>query len=116
MDYLFAERMLGALAVIALVLFALQFVARAGLRQRLMTGGERRLLTVLETTFLPNASSMHVVKVADRYMVVGRSGGHIATLGEIPAETIDAWLAAQAPSPLQPSSLVRFVARLRGRA
>ena len=116
MDYAFAERMLGALAVIALVLFAAQFVARAGLRRSLTSAGERRLVTVVETTFLPNAASLHVVKVADTYILIGRSGGNITPLGDIAPQTIEAWLAAQAPSPLRSASFGQFVARLRGRA
>ena len=116
MDFALAGRMLGAFAVIALVLFALQFVARAGLRQRLASGGSRRLVTVLETTFLPNAASLHVVKIADKYVLIGRSGGHIATLSEIPPENVDAWLAAQPASPLESTPLAGLFARRPGSA
>ncbi|MGP6156420.1 MAG: flagellar biosynthetic protein FliO [Vulcanimicrobiaceae bacterium] len=116
MDFALAGRMLGAFAVIALVLFALQFVARTGLRQQLSSGGSRRLVTVLDTTFLPNAASLHVVKVADKYVLIGRSGGHIATLSEIPPEKVDAWLSSQPASPLEATALAGMIARWRGSA
>jgi flagellar biogenesis protein FliO len=113
MDFALAGRVLGAFAAIALVLYALQFVARAALRRQLACGGSRRLITVLETTLLPNAASLHVVKVADKYALIGRSGGHITTLLEIAPEKIEAWLAAGVASPLESSPLAGLAARLR---
>ncbi len=113
MGFEFAGRMLVALAVIAVVLFAVQFVARTALHQRLAIKGGRRLMTVIETTPLPNASSLHAVKVGERYIVVGRSGSSMSMLCELPAETVEAWLAAQPASPLRPPSFVDVIARLR---
>jgi flagellar biogenesis protein FliO len=114
MDVSFAARMLGAFAVIAIVLFALQYVARAGLHRRLGAQGGRRLVTIVETTYLPNASSLHVVKIGEEYAVIGRSANYIAKLADVPSETVDGWLAAQAASPLAGAQLVNFMARLRG--
>lgn len=107
--------MLGAFAVIAVVLFGLQFLARMNLRQRLSRRGDGRLITVLETTMLPNAAALHVVKVAEKYVVIGRSGGHIATLCEIPQSVIDAWLEAQSASRVPRVPFADMVARIRGR-
>jgi flagellar biogenesis protein FliO len=114
MDFSLAGRMVGAFAVLALVLFAFQFAARAGLRHQLAAGGRRRLVTVLESTFLPNGASLHVVKIADKYALVGRSAGAVSSLGEIPPESIDAWLAAQPPSPFEATPLAGLLARWRG--
>lgn len=114
MEFEFAGRMLAALAVIAAVLFALQFVARTVLRQRLSSRAGGRLMTVVETTSLPNASSLHAIKVGERYIVVGRSGNYISMLCELPPETVEAWLAAEPTSPLRPISLADMIARLRG--
>jgi flagellar biogenesis protein FliO len=113
MDFALAGRMVGAFAVLALVLFALQFFARAGLRQQLSAGAGRRLVTVLESTFLPNGASLHVVKVANKYALVGRSTGAISSLCDIPPESIEAWLAAQPSSPLESTALGSLVARWR---
>ncbi len=115
MDFVLAGRMVGAFAVIMAVLFALQFIARANLRERLSGRSEGRLITVLETTILPNAAALHVVKIGERYVVIGRSGGHIATLSEIPERTIDAWLEAQSGAGGARVPFGDFLARMRRR-
>jgi flagellar biogenesis protein FliO len=93
-DLAVAGRMLGACAVIALVLAGLQFAVRLAVHARARSGVRGgRLVSVLETTALPNASSLHVIRVADRYLVVGRSGTHIATLCDIPIASIETWRA-----------------------
>ncbi len=112
MDVTFAERMLGSLAVIVAMLFALQFFARTSTR-RMGTGGDGRLVSVIETTMLPGAASLHVVRVAERYILLGRSGSHIATLSEIPSASVDAWLAARLASPLRATAIANFVRRGR---
>jgi flagellar biogenesis protein FliO len=83
MDLALLVRACAALAVIAIVLAGLKF----GLRARLRAGG--RLLRVVETVFLPGAASLHVIAVAGRYYVVGRGGGGVALLCEIPAEALE---------------------------
>ena len=95
MDVSLAARMLGAFAVIAIVLFTLQYVASAGLHRRLGAQSGRRLVTIVETTYLPNASSLHVVKIGEGYAAIGRSAGYIVKLADVPSETVDGWLAAQ---------------------
>jgi flagellar biogenesis protein FliO len=115
MDFAFTERMLGALAVLVAVLFALQFVARAGLRARLSSGSAGRVVRVLETTFLPNQATLNVVKIGEKYYVVGQSGAHIELLCEVPPASIDAWLAAQPASPLGSAPLAAWMARVRRR-
>jgi len=116
MEYAFAVRMLGAFAVIAIVLFALQLVARARLAQRLTAGRGRPMVSVLETTFLPNAASLHLVKIAGTYVVIGRSGGAIATLCELTPERVEAWLANQSHAPNLRPAIAGLVARLRRKA
>jgi flagellar biogenesis protein FliO len=103
--------MIGAFAVIGAVLFALQFVARAGGRQRITMPG-RRLVTVLETTYLPQQASLHVVRIGDAYAVVARSGNHVAKIDDIPAETVERWLESRT-EPLDAQRLRSLVARFR---
>jgi len=112
MDFSLAGRMLGALAIIAIVLFSLQLLVRASMRGQIV-GRDRRLVSVLETTLLPNAASLHVVKIAERYVVIGRSGGHIAMLSDIPQASIDAWLAAKPPNGSAATRFVSLVSRIR---
>jgi flagellar biogenesis protein FliO len=113
MDAFLAARMLGAFAIIAIVLFGLQYIARAGLHRRLAAQGGRRLVTIVETTYLPSASSLHVVKIGEEYAVIGRSANYIAKLADVPSETVDGWFAAQTAGPLARRQLINFMARLR---
>jgi flagellar biogenesis protein FliO len=89
-----AGRSLAAFAVVALVLAAVHFATRGLARVRARAGTGGRLVTILETTLLPGAASLHVVRVGDRYALIGRSGSHIATLGDVPTESVDRWRAS----------------------
>jgi len=91
--------MLLALAVIGAMLYAFAYVARLAQRRRLAKpAGGGRLVTIVETTHLPNAASLHVVRIGDAYAIVARSSGFIAKLGDVPPETIGNWLAARGAS------------------
>ncbi len=94
MELAFVGRLLAACVVIGLVLAGVQLVARRAVRVRL-EGGGGKLVTLLETTYLPGAASLHVLRVVDRYYVVGRGASEISTLCEIPADRAEAHLAAQ---------------------
>ena len=97
-DVSFAARLLGAFAIIAAVLFSLQFFARSRLRRCAgMGGGGRRLIAIVETAYLPNASFVHVIKIGDAYAVVGQSASHIAKLADVPSESVAAWEARLRP-------------------
>ncbi len=99
MEIAFAARTLLALVVIGAILLGLQYVGRRGLRRRFAEpSGGGRLVTVLETTYLPNAASLHVVRIGDSYAVVGRSAGFVAKIGEISPDTMHSWLAARGAS------------------
>jgi hypothetical protein len=101
MELAFAGRVLLALAVIGAILFGLQSVAKLDVRRRLAKPGPGRggrLVTVLETTYLPNAASLHVVRIGETYAVVGRSAGFIAKIGDVSPDTIEGWLAVRGSS------------------
>ncbi len=94
MELVLAGRSLVACAVVALVLAAVHIATRGLARVRARAGAGGRLVTVLETTLLPGAASLHVVRIGDRYALIGRSGSHIAALGDVPIESIDRWRAS----------------------
>ncbi len=102
MDAALVGRVLAALAVIGLVLWAVQHIARSGARWRLAGAASGRIVNVLETTVLPNAASLHVVEIAERWYVVGRSDAHIALLCEIPPERVAQRLATRRPAAPRP--------------
>jgi len=91
--------MLLALAVVGAILFGLQYAGKIGLRRRLTQPlGGGRLVTVLETTHLPNAASLHVLRIGDAYAVVGRSAGFIAKIADVSPDTIRSWREAKGSS------------------
>lgn len=91
----FAAQYVLALLVVALMLFGLYTVVRALGRGRLVTSTDRRLVTVVESTFLAQNTTLHVVKVGDRYYLLGGGSGHVNTLAEVPPEQVEPWLREQ---------------------
>lgn len=84
-----------ALLVVALMLFGLYTVVRALGRGRLVASSDRRLVTVVESTFLAQNTTLHVVKAGDRYYLIGGGSGHVSTLAEVPAEQAEPWMRQQ---------------------
>ena len=85
-----------ALVVVALMLLGLWVVVRGLARGRIFASAARRMVTVLESTMLSQHVAVHVVKVGERYLLLGGgNNGALATLAELPPEEVDAWLAAQ---------------------
>lgn len=91
----FAGQYILALLVVALMLFGLYTVVRALGRGRLVTSTDRRLVTVVESTFLAQNTTLHMVKVGTRYFLVGGGSGHVNTLAEVPADEVEPWLREQ---------------------
>jgi flagellar biogenesis protein FliO len=84
-----------ALVVVGLMLGGLYVVVRGLSRSRVLLSSSNRLITVLETTMLSQHSSCHVIKAGSHYYLIGVSNGHVSTLGELPADEVDAWLEDQ---------------------
>ena len=103
-----------ALLVVGLMLFGLYTVVRALGRGRLVTSTDKRLVTVVESTFLAQNTTLHVVKAGDKYFLVGGGGGHVSNLGEISAEQVEPWLREQRNLfQAQTQSLTGFLRQLR---
>jgi flagellar biogenesis protein FliO len=110
----FAANYILALLVVALMLFGLYTVVRALGRGRLVTSTDRRLVTVVESTFLAQNTTLHVVKVGERYYLIGGGSGHVNTLAEVPAEQVDPWLSEQRTIfAQQTQSITGFLKQLR---
>jgi flagellar biogenesis protein FliO len=103
-------RFLGAFAVIGLLLYGFVAFAKHGGLGAGSLLRRSRLVEVIETTQLPHASSLHVVKVAEAYFVIGRTDGAIAMLGEIPKDAVER---AEIGRRLPPAQ--GFLARLQAR-
>ncbi|HEY8297264.1 MAG TPA: flagellar biosynthetic protein FliO [Candidatus Baltobacteraceae bacterium] len=83
------------LLVVAVMLAGLYMVARALGRGRLIASTGKRLVSVVESTYVSQNTTLHVIKVANSYFLVGGGAGHLQTLAEIPAENVEPWLTEQ---------------------
>lgn len=114
MDLGFALRSVYALAVVGLLLLGFWWVLRNLTRGRLVVSAEKRLVSVIESTFLSQNTTLHVVKIGDKYFAVGGGAGHLSMLGEIPAESVVPWIDGHRRIlGQQAASLNALIARLR---
>jgi len=103
-----------ALFVVALMLFGLYTVVRTLGRGRLVASTDKRLVTVVESTFLAQNTTLHVVKAGDRYYMLGGGAGHVNTLAELPPEQVEPWLREQRSLfTAQTQTLTGFLRQLR---
>ena len=109
-------RLVAACIVIAFVLGGVQLVATRLGRASLGVRGGTRLVSLVDTTPLPGAASLHVIRIAERYFVVGRSSSSLQTLAEIPTAEIDRWHTSRGTAGASAvAPICRFARRLRGR-
>lgn len=107
-DLALVGRLVGACLVIALVLGGVQSVSVRLTRERRFRSGQNRpLMSLVETTFLPGAASLHVIRVAESYVVVGRTASSLTTLAKIPAAEVDRWRTAEDVPASRPSARLR---------
>ncbi|MBV8074328.1 MAG: flagellar biosynthetic protein FliO [Candidatus Eremiobacteraeota bacterium] len=95
MEWTLWIRALSALALVALLLYGLYWAARFLSQGRLATLGRSRLVVVVESTFLAQNTSVHVVKVGARYYLVGASHGHVALISELSAAEVEGHMELQ---------------------
>lgn len=88
MDGIAFLHVISAFGVIVLLLCALAALPYYESFLRL-PGAGRRLVSVVETTALANASCLHVVKILDQYYVVGSSSGQVSVLCPLPKESVE---------------------------
>ena len=91
----FIGNYLLALAVVALLLFGLYSIVRALGRGRILSATDRRLVSVVESTFVSQNTTLHVMKIGAKFYAVGGGSGHLSLLCEIPAEEVTPWLDSQ---------------------
>ena len=84
-----------ALFVVALLLIGLYAVVRALGRGRLITGADKRLVSVIDSTFVSQNTTLHVVKIGSKYYAVGGGSGHLSMLCELPEEDVAPWIENQ---------------------
>jgi flagellar biogenesis protein FliO len=95
MEWMVWLRAISALALIALLLWGLYWGVRFVSHGRLLTLGRNRLVSVVESTFLAQNTSVHVMKIGTRYYLVGASSGHVALICEIPRDEVEPFIESQ---------------------
>lgn len=95
-----------ALIVVGLMLLGLWMVVRGLARGRMLGSANRRLVTVLESTMLSQHAGLFVVKVGERYLLLGGGkDGSVATLAELPSADVEGWIAQHGVSGSVPNWL-----------
>ena len=92
-EYIF--QVIFAFVLIGVLLVGMTYVARALQRGRLVSGTGRRLVSTVESTMLAQNAAVHVVKVADKYYLLGGGPGGIALIAELAREEIEPYIDAQ---------------------
>ncbi len=112
MDIAFVLKIIWAFALVALLLYGMMLVTRAMQRGRLTAGTGKRLITTVESTMLGQHVYVHVIRVADKYFLVGGGNAGVAMLSELPPEEIEPYIAQQRAALLaQRDTLIKPFAR-----
>ena len=114
MNIAFVLQVIWAFALIALLLVGLMYVGRTIQRGRIVASVGTRLVATIESTALAQNVTVHVVRVADKYFLVGGGTAGVSLLAELPAEEIEPYIEAQRAALLaQRTTLMRPFARFK---
>ncbi len=98
------------------MLLALYYVVRGLAQGRLVLSTNRKLLTVVESTQLAQHVTMHVVKIANRYYLVGGGQSGVTLIDEVPADVVEPYIEAQrAALGNQRDAVLNLLSRVRKR-
>jgi flagellar biogenesis protein FliO len=116
MDAWFLLKVVWAFALIALMLVAMTYAVRLLARGRLVVAANRKLVTVVESTFLAQNVTVHVLKIGDKYFLVGGGTAGVTKIDEIPADLVGPWLEDQTRSLTgQRDAVMRLIGRFQKR-
>jgi flagellar biogenesis protein FliO len=114
MELVLILRAIQALAIVGLLLLTFWWIARVLGRGRLIVAADKRLVSVVESTYLSQHTTLHIVKIGDKYYAVGGGAGHLAMLGEVPAESVTPWIEShRRVLGEQAATITAFLGRLR---
>ncbi len=92
MDIAFIFKIVWAFALVSLLLFGLAYTVRALSRGRLLSATNHKLVTVVESTFVAQNVTVHVIKVGARFYLVGGGSAGLTAIDEVPADVAQTWL------------------------
>lgn len=84
-----------AFAVVALLLFVLTYGVRLLNRGRIVSSTGKRLVSVVESTFLAQHVTLHVVKVGDRYYLVGGGSAGVTHIADVDSAVVEPYIETQ---------------------
>ncbi len=64
-------------------------------RSRIVAASGKRLLTVVESTALAQNMTVHVVKVGDRYYLIGGGSAGVTHIADVPSDAVDPYIETQ---------------------
>jgi flagellar biogenesis protein FliO len=73
---------------------ALTYAARLVNRTRVAASG-KRLVSVVESTFLAQNVTLHVVKVGDRYYLVGGGSAGVTHIADVDSDVVEPYIETQ---------------------
>jgi len=77
------------------LLVGLTYVVRMLNRSRIVAATGRRLVTVVESTALAQNMTVHVVKVGDRYYLIGGGSAGVTHIADVPSDAVDPYIETQ---------------------
>jgi len=83
-----------ALCIVALLLLVLTYAVRFLNRTRVAASG-KRLVSVVESTFLAQNVTLHVVKVGDRYYLVGGGSAGVTHIADVETDAVEPYIETQ---------------------
>jgi flagellar biogenesis protein FliO len=103
-----------ALALIALLLLGLTYLVRLLNRGRIVAASGNRLVTIVESAAVSQHSAVHVVKVGDRYYLVGGGSAGVTHIADVPADVVDPYIETQRKAlGEQRAAVLRLLQRFR---
>ena len=83
-------------------------------RGRIVASSGKRLVTVVESTFLAQNVTVHVVKVGDRYYLVGGGSAGVTRIADVERDAVEPYIESQRMAlGNQREAVVRLVQRFR---
>jgi len=77
------------------LLVGLTYVVRLLNRSRIVAATGRRLISVVESTPLAQNMTVHVVKVGDRYYLIGGGSAGVTHIADVPADVVEPYIETQ---------------------
>jgi flagellar biogenesis protein FliO len=116
MDIGLLFKVVWAFALVTLLLLGLTYIVRALSRGRVVIAANRKLVTVVESTFLAQNVTLHVVKVGESFYLVGGGSAGVTKIDDVPTALAQSWLDEQKRNFTgQRDAVVRLINKFKAR-